>query len=232
MPNMPPARRASRTRVPVTTPRAGAATQAPDPVPRPVGVDQRASPSCGTIGQKTQRPKQHQSRRQHDQREGRGHHDADRAGQAEAAGRRGEREQQREQAEEDGGRAASTASRRAAQCAAPSRRAGTRSCAARRGSGRSAAARSRCRRRRRAPRGCRWSMPSQATPDRTESVGRDDGGDPVRDAHDGERHDPQHRAAVGHHQQDRDDQHGRQQESQVGAVEDLCRGRPGWPRAR
>ena len=46
------------------------------------------SPCRGTIGQKTQRPKSTRSRRQHHQREGRGDHDADRAGQPEAAGRR------------------------------------------------------------------------------------------------------------------------------------------------
>ena len=51
-------------------------------------------------------------------------------------------------------------------------------------------------------------------------LGREDGGEPVGDGHDGQRDQPQHRAAVGEQQQQRDDAGGRQQQPHVGAVED------------
>ena len=63
-----------------------------------------------------------------------------------------------------------------------------------------------------------------------QGLGGKHGGDPVGHADHGERHDPQDRAAVGQHQQERHHARGGEQQPEVGAVED--RGQVGPDRGR
>ena len=208
-----------------------AATAVADPAPERVAVGQGGLAHVRHLGPEDPAAEDDQGGRQHDQDEGGGDDDADGAGEPEAAGGREEREQQGEQAEDDGGgarehgldvrrRASAIASRRsrvAAQLVAVARDQQQRVVGAR------------------AEDEHREDADGRLVPDDVECrerVRRQHGGEPVGDADDDEREDPEDRAAVGQHEQQGDDGGGGDEQADVGARRRPRRGRPGWPPGR
>ena len=171
-----------------------------------------------------------QGRRQHDECIPGGHDDADRAGQAKAAGCRERGEQQGQQREHDGGRADQDG------LAGPPQGPAHRGIPVRLGAQLVAVPRDE-------QQGVVRAGPEDkdredadgglvpGRPGRTEHVRGQHGGQPVRDPHDDKRDDPQDRAAVGDDEQERNDRGGGEQQPGVGAVEDGTqvglRSRPG-----
>ena len=188
-------------------------------------------PSRGTLGQKIHRPKTTRAAGQHDEHEGGGHDDTDGAGEAETPGRREGRQQEREQADDDGRGAGQDGLRGAGE-----------------GLGHRVAAV-----------GVHPQLVAVARDEQQRVVGagtedehredadrrlvpldveggqgarREHGRELVGDADHGERHEPEHRAAVGDDEEQGDDAGRRAEQAEVGAVEDrgevgLDRGRPG-----